>query len=99
MSSLPNRTDGNKDEGIMDMRRTPTSHEEDEVRIVVTDAGRENLLFRGLLRQAAQQLRCPEQTSERNRNLLLSAIALALETPETDEDEDYVAEEGQSPWE
>jgi len=80
------------------MRRTPTS-QEDEVRIVVTDAGRENLLFRGLLRQAAQQLRCSEKTSERNRNLLLSAIALALETPEMDEDEDYLAEEGQSPWE
>jgi len=80
------------------MRRTPTS-QEDEVRMVVTEAGRENLLFRGLLRQAAQQLRCPERTSERNRTLLLNAIALALETPETDEDEDYLAQEGQSPWE
>ncbi len=80
------------------MRRTSTS-QEDEVRVVVTDAGRENLLFRGLLRQSAQQLRCPEKTSERNRALLLGAIALALQTPETDEDEGYLAEEGQSPWE
>ena len=67
--------------------------------MVVTDAGRENLLFRGLLRRAAQQLRCPDKTSERNRTLLLSAISLALETPETDDDEGYLAEEGQSPWE
>ncbi len=80
------------------MRRTPLSHE-DEVRIVVTDAGSENLLFRGLLKQAAQQLRCPKQTSERNRELLLNAIDVALQTPETDGDEGYLAEEGQSPWE
>ncbi len=80
------------------MRRTPVSHE-DEVRIVVTDAGSENLLFRGLLRQAAQQLRCPQKTSERNRTLLLNAIEVALQTPETDADEEYLAEEGHSPWE
>ena len=80
------------------MRRTPTS-QEDEVRIVVTDAGSENLLFRGLLRQAVQQLQSPERTSKRNRDLLLNAIALALQTPETDEDEGYLTEEGMSPWE
>ena len=81
------------------MRRIPLASTEDEVRIVVTAVGSENLLFRGLLRQAMQQLQTPEQTSPRNRALLVSAIQIALETPETDADEDYLADEGKSPWE
>ena len=82
------------------MRRIPLASTEDEVRIVVTAAGSENLLFRTLLREAAEMLLFLEdEVPEMDRLILAGKIQSALETPETDQEDEYLAEEGHSPWE
>lgn len=50
-----------------------------EIRVMITTAGRENLLFRTLLRQAVPLLRCPEKFTDTERLALLESMCSALE--------------------
>lgn len=53
--------------------------DEAEVRIEITEAGRENLLFRALLQHMLPLLRNPAHVSEKERSALLQSVREALE--------------------
>jgi hypothetical protein len=56
-----------------------TESEEAEERVTITEAGKENLLLRALLRQILPLLRNPDSPSETERAALVQAIRSALE--------------------
>lgn len=60
--------------------------DEAEVRIEITEAGRENLLFRALLQHMLPLLRNPAHVSESERSALLQSVRTALEETYDEED-------------
>ena len=60
--------------------------DEAEVRIQITEAGAENLLFRALLKRTLPLLRNPSGTSESERIALLQSVRVALEEAYDEED-------------
>ncbi|MCX6378966.1 MAG: hypothetical protein NT023_05735 [Armatimonadetes bacterium] len=69
--------------------------DEAEVRIQITEAGAENLLFRALLKRTLPLLRNPNGTSESERRALLQSVRVALEEAYEEEDE---ADCSGEPW-
>lgn len=65
------------------MTTTPTlpseQREEGAIRILITEAGRENLLLRVLTQQAIPMLLHPEEFGEAQRSQLAEAMTLVLE--------------------
>lgn len=72
-----------------------TESEEAEVRVMITAAGSENLLFRMLLQQMIPLLRNPGRVSETERMALLQSVRSALD--ETSDD-DYEPGCSGDPW-
>ncbi len=66
-----------------------------EIRVMITTAGRENLLFRTLLRQAVPLLRCPEKFTDAERQALLESMRSALDDASVKDDEPGCPEEPQ----
>ena len=62
------------------------AHDEAEVRIQITDAGAENLLFRALLKRTLPLLRNSSGASESERIALLQSVRVALEEAYDEED-------------
>ena len=72
-----------------------TESEEAAVRVTITAAGRENLLFRALLRQTIPLLRHADRYSETQRTTLLQSVCRALNEDSDDADEPDCPED---PW-
>lgn len=60
--------------------------DEAEVRVEITEAGKENLLFRALLKRVIPLLCNPCNVSESERNSLLQSVRVALEEAYDEED-------------
>ena len=66
-----------------------------EMRIEITEAGEENLLFRALLKRTLPLLRNPAKVSESERFALLQSVRVALEDGYNEEDREECDGE---PW-
>lgn len=66
-----------------------------EMRIEITEAGRENLLFRALLKRTIPLLRNPSKVTESERLALLQSVRVALEEAYDAEDREECDGE---PW-
>jgi hypothetical protein len=62
-----------------------TESDEAEARVTITEAGKENLLLRALLRRMLPLLRNPESCSETERRMLFQNVCSALEEASEDD--------------